>query len=221
MADDDKKKPTLQPLSASQREMLEEATDAYQNSLTASARAYLAGRGLDLGVQLTARLGVVTDPFPGHEKMRGWLAIPYLDKDGAPLTIRFRCLQDHDHREHFHGKYMSVLEDVPRVFNVGALFRAGDAIEVTEGEFDALLLEALGLHAIAIPGAALWKPHHARLLAGFNQVRVWADPDDAGAQLVAKICQSVRQAKPVRLRVGDVGETYARYGAEGVLDLIQ
>lgn len=209
----------LQPLSPSQRELLEEATTSYQASLSGAAEEWLEGRGLGFMDRRSARLGVVTDPFPGHEKFRGFLAIPYLGRDDQPLTIRFRCLQDHDHREHFHGKYMSVAEDIPRAYNVRALHRAGDELEVTEGELDAILLESLGLNAIAIPGAQLWKPHHPRLLAGFNKVRVWADPDDAGAALTAKITHSVRQAKGVRLRDGDVTETYLAHGAAELLRL--
>jgi len=209
----------LQPLSPSQREMLEEATATYQSSLSDEVEEYLGGRGLSPWDLRSARLGVVEDPFPGHERFRGWLAIPYLGRDDVPLTLRFRCLSGHDHREFGHGKYMSQTGDVPRVYNVRALHRPGDVLEVAEGELDALLLESVGLNAIAIPGAALWKPHHARLLAGFNKVRVWADPDDAGAALSTKITQSVRQAKSIRLRLGDVTDTFKSVGADGLLEL--
>ena len=167
---------SLQPLSDLQLETLEEATAAYQAAVTREAAHYLAGRGIDKAVATGHRLGVVADPMPGHERFRGWLAIPYLDKDGQPLTIRFRCLQQHDHRDLGHGKYMSLPDDIPRMFNIGAIHRAGDEIHVTEGELDALVLTKIGLPAVAVPGAHLWKPRHRVMLAGFNRVWVGATP---------------------------------------------
>lgn len=207
----------LSPLSESQLESLEEATASYEASMTKDAASYLKARGLDRDVAVAARLGVVADPMPGHERFRGWLAIPYLDKDGQPLTIRFRCLQQHEHREFGHGKYMSLPDDPPRMFNIGAIHRAGDEIHVTEGELDALVLNKIGLPAVAVPGAHLWKPRHRVMLAGFNRIWVWGDPDDAGADFTNKITRSLVRAKGVRLRTGDVTDEYIRGGAEAVL----
>jgi DNA primase len=158
--------------------------------------------------------------MPGHDRFRGFLAIPYLDKNGQPLTIRFRCLADHDHRELGHGKYMSQPDDIPRMFNVGAIHRAGDEIHVTEGELDALILTRIGLEAVAIPGAHLWKPRHRIMLSGFNRIWVWGDPDDAGADLVNKITRSLVRARGIRLRDGDVTDTFLAGGADALLSLI-
>lgn len=211
----------LQPLSASQREALEEAVSSYQAAVTADAARYLLARGIGRQEAATFRLGVVADPFPGHERFRGMLALPYLSKDGYPLTVRFRCLQKHEHRDFAHGKYNSMTGDPVRVFNVGAVHRAGDTIHITEGELDAVILEKVGFNAIAIPGAHLWRGHHRRMLAGFNRAYVWGDPDDAGAELVNKITRSLRQAKGVRLKAGDVTETYLLGGAEALHSLIE
>lgn len=41
-----------------------------------------------------------------------------------------------------------------------------------------------------------------------EKVWVWADPDDAGAELTTKVCRSLRGSKGVRLRDGDVTDTY-------------
>jgi DNA primase len=210
----------LQPLSASQRESLEEAVTSYEAAVTPAAAAYLKARGLTKAEAVTFRLGVVADPFPGHERFRGRLVIPYLDRDGKPLTVRFRCMSDHDHREFGHGKYMSMTDDPSRVFNVRAIHQAGDEIHVTEGEFDAIILSKIGLPAVAIPGAKAWKGHHRRMLAGFSRVYVWGDPDDAGAEFVQKVTRSLRSAKGVRLRGGDVTDTYLAGGADALLALI-
>lgn len=238
MSDDKKKeKPPLRPISPAQREMLEEATSEYENNVSQEVSDYLDARGLDFGVRLNARLGVVTQtPYPGHERFKGWLAIPYLDHRGRPLTIRFRCLKDHDHENPWgkvdengkpkgrHGKYMSMYQDPARVYNVGAIHRAeesGKPIEIAEGEPDALLLESLGLHAIALPGVQTWLSHAPNMLAGINRIRVWADPDDAGAELTAKILHSMWNARSIRLTEGDVGETWKAGGAEALLGLIR
>ena len=96
------------------------------------------------------------------------------------------------------------------MFNVRALHQARDEIHVCEGEFDAMILTSLGLHAVAVPGANAWQPHYRRMLAGFSRVWVWGDPDDAGAEFTNRICRALRSAKGVRLRHGDVTDTYLR-----------
>ncbi|WJN62662.1 DNA primase [Streptomyces phage phiScoe10] len=206
----------LQPLSVSQREALEEATTSYEAAVTAEAARYLLGRGLDRTAAVTNRVGVVADPFPGHERFRGFLAIPYLDRNGKTLSMRFRCIQNHEHRDFGHGKYMGMKDEPPRMFNVGAIHRAGSEIAVTEGEFDAMVLNMIGIPAVAVPGAQGWRPHYRRMLAGFNRVWVFGDPDDAGAELTAKITRSLRSAKGVRLRDGDVTDTYLKGGADAL-----
>ncbi|WP_372411831.1 toprim domain-containing protein [Streptomyces luteireticuli] len=199
---------------------MEEATAAYQAALTEDAARYLADRGLGPAEVATSRLGVVTDPFPGHERYRGMLAIPYLDHRQQPLTIRFRCLQEHDHRDHGHGKYATLPEDSPRMYGVDSIHAAGDEIHLTEGELDRAILRKIGWHAVAAPGAEMFFARHHRMLAGFSRVWVWADPDGAGAKFNNRVCRALRSAKGVRLRVGDVTETYLHGGAQSLYDLI-
>ncbi|MEU9044080.1 toprim domain-containing protein [Kitasatospora sp. NPDC048343] len=168
----------------------------------------------------TFRLGVVVDPHPGHSRYQGMLAIPYLGHDGRPLTLRFRCLQEHNHRDHGHGKYNTLPDDPPRLYGVDSIHQAGDEIHLTEGELDRIILRKIGLHAVAAPGSEMFFARHRRMLAGFSRVWVWGDPDDAGAKFTNKICRSLRSAKGVRLRVGDVTETFLHGGAQSLHDLI-
>ncbi len=210
----------LRPLSPSQREALEEATASYQAALTADAARYLAARGIGQAEVDTFRLGVVGDPHPGHARYRGMLAIPYLDRDGHPLTIRFRCLEDHNHRDFGHGKYNTLPDDPPRLYGVDSIHAAGDEIHLTEGELDRIILCKVGWHAVASPGSEMWFGRHRRMLAGFSRVWVWGDPDDAGAKFTNKVCRSLRSAKGVRLRIGDVTETYLHGGEKSLHDLI-
>lgn len=46
------------------------------------------------------------------------------------------------------------------------------------------------------------------MLAGLNRIWVWGGPDDAGAKLVHRVTRALPQARGVRLRAGDVGETW-------------
>jgi 5S rRNA maturation endonuclease (ribonuclease M5) len=210
----------LRPLSASQRETLEEATSSYQAAVTGAAAGYLLARGIDREAARTFRLGVVADPAPGHARFTGFLAIPYLDQDRRPLSMRFRCLDQHEHRDHGHGKYMSVTDEPARMFNVAAIHAADDEIHLCEGELDAIILNRIGLPAVAVSGVNAWRPHHRRMLAGFSRVWVWADPDDAGADLANRVTRALRQAKTVRLRDGDVTDTYLTGGTAALRALI-
>lgn len=207
----------MRPLSASQRESLEEATTTYQKAVTHAA-PMLEARGISLELAATFRLGVVSDPHPGHGHVQGMLSIPYLDKDSLPLTLRFRRLQGEG------PKYMSLVDDPSRPFNIRAIHEAAaansDEIHVTEGEFDAIILNSLGLHAIAIPGASLWQPCYRRMLAGFSRVWVWGDPDEAGAEFVNRLSKAMNSAKAVRIRGGDVTEVFMAEGASGILSLV-
>jgi 5S rRNA maturation endonuclease (ribonuclease M5) len=51
-------------------------------------------------------------------------------------------------------------------------------------------------------------------------VHVWGDPDQAGAELVNRICRALPAARGVRLTDGDVTETYLAGGADALLALI-
>lgn len=201
------------------------AVESYELARLVSEEAseYLARRGISEEAATGARAGVVEEPEPGHAKFKGMLAIPYLDKNNDPLTLRFRCMEDHDHRQHGHGKYMSLPHDPPRMYNVRAIHQAqGDSIHVCEGELDAVILGQLGLDAVAIPGAQSWQGYHRRMVAGFSKIWVWHDQDEAGVDLLNKITNALRQAKPVRLPGGlDVSDAYLEYGGDYLLDLIR
>lgn len=196
----------MQPLTASQMETLEEAVASYEAAMTAEGVAYLLGRGLTVETARTHRLGVVADPIPAHEPMRGHIAIPYL-LNGAPLTVRSRNISGQG------PKYMQPSGEALRVYNVDAIHNADDEIHVTEGEFDAMILNQAGLPAIAFPGANSFRGYHGRMLAGFNKVFVWGDPDQAGAEFTTKILNRLpRSGRGVKLRGGDVTDTFLSGG---------
>ena len=212
----------LRPISASKLETLEEAVAAYQSQLTDSVQEwYLRARGLDDQALAGARLGAVIDPIPGHERYEGMICIPYLLADGTPVSMKFRCSEEHKCKDHGHVKYLGLPHEPARVFSVGSIEKAGDVLHVAEGEFDAIILNSVGLPAIGLPGASNWKPSYRRLLAGFSRIWIWADPDQAGGDMASRLEQALPSARRVRLDGGDVNETFMEKGAEGLLSLVE
>jgi DNA primase len=200
----------LEPTAPSSREELEKAATQYGAAMAGShAAEYLAGRGLSEETVRTHRIGVVADAMPGHSKYGGMLAIPYLAIKGYPVALRFRCMEEHNHRENSHGKYNSMPHDPPRLYNSRIIPTTGAEIHVTEGEFDALILNQLGMPAVAIAGANTFPPRHRILLQGFSQVWLWGDGDDSGAEMNSKIGRSLRQARAIAVPKGkDVNALY-------------
>ena len=206
----------LRKIPASRVRALTDAAMAY-NSASWLESDYLEARGISSRSVATFQLGVVADPIPGHEIYTGRLAIPYLglNPDTGETEcwhFKFRCVEDHSCKEAGHGKYTAQAAPT-RMFNVGAITEAVDEIHVTEGELDAIILNQCGFPAVAIPGANNWKWHYGRLLAGFNRVYIWGDPDAAGAEFVTTVSNAVRNnSAAVKLDGGDVNETYLRGG---------
>lgn len=210
----------LVPITASQMESLAEATAQYERGLTVEAAAYLVGRGLSQETVITNRLGVVADPVPGHESFRGMISIPYL-LHGEVIGMRFRCISCPDKHER-HGKYMQPSGSRVGPYGLDSIHETGSTLHVTEGEFDRLILTQAGFKAIGFPGADTFKGFHGRMLAGFNRLWIWGDPDPAGAEFVQKITNRLPgSARGVKLRGGDVTDTYLAGGAEALYELVR
>jgi len=199
----------------------------YYESLDGSpAQEYLEKRGIPLETANKYVLGYVADPALGHEKYQGFLAIPYMRTPpikGAPRTvasIRFRCIEDHEHRG--HGKYMTLPGDRPRLFNTEALITGNDRIAITEGELDAIAATAAGLPAVGIPGADSWRPYWRLPLLGYREVLVLEDGDAAGEKVGAAVCKSLPNARVIPMPPGeDVNSMVNKYGAEEFLERVK
>lgn len=192
----------LWPVTDARREALEEATTRYEEALTPDAGAWLAAGGIRPETARVARLGVAVDPLPEHGKFRGYLAIPFLDADGAPLQLRFRRLNGRKRGNQAHGKYHSIAGEPTRMFNIEALHDPFHEIHVCEDLLDALVLKQAGLLAVAIPDAD-YLPRHRRMLAGFGRVWCWGDPKDGEAGLTSKVVGSLPQARAVDVRASE------------------
>jgi hypothetical protein len=137
---------------------------------------YLGRRAIDADVAARWRLGYVADPMPGHEAYRGRLAIPYLTSTG-PVTMVFRCVQDHDCKAIRCPKYLAEDEVYRPIFNVFALEKPSPVIYIVEGELDAIVATSLGYLAVALPGATRWEEHWGYLWDGYERVVVLCDGD--------------------------------------------
>ena len=167
-------------------------------------------------------LGVVRDAPALHEQYEGRLAIPYIT-DYGPVNMTFRCLKDHDCKEHGHGKYLKVKGAESDLYGVRAFDDATDWIGVCEGELDSLILRQIGIPAVSNPGATNWKDHWPNVFEDLSRIYVFADADESGN----KMYNTFRDNLPmpvikVRLPVGeDVNSTYVKYGAQAIIDRIK
>lgn len=152
---------------------------------------------------------------------RGYLAIPYLrwsqDQVWSVVSIRFRCIQDHDHKG--HGKYMTLAGDRPRLYNTLALLKDSPRIAITEGEIDAITAQVCGIPAVGAPGAQSWQQHFREPFLGYREVFVLADGDEAGMQFARTIAGSLPNAKIIPSPEGqDVNSFVLDKGPDALLE---
>ncbi|MGW1739996.1 toprim domain-containing protein [Nocardia sp. NPDC001965] len=182
-------------------------------------------RGLPPAEVVRFGLGFVEDPLPGHELFRGWLAIPYLrppPTGGTPrsaVSIRFRCIQDHEHRG--HGKYLFENGDTPRMYNTPSLLVPSAFVGITEGELDAVTAELCGIPTVGIPGTKNWKPAYREAFLGYREVFVFADGDEPGLGFATEVVGSLSNAKLIPMPSGlDVNSFVQQEGREALREKV-
>jgi len=199
-------------LSLSLRESLEQATFTYQTALMEApeALAYLAGRGIDVTVAATFRLGYVAEPVLGHEQYVNRLSIPYVTPAGV-IDIRFRTLGMDD-----GPKYMSRTGATGHLFNVSAFGEDSPIIAITEGEMDTIVASQV-LPSVGVPGANAWKPFYHRAFQDYDRVFLLCDGDSPGREWGKRIASEIETAVPVSMPDGmDVNDYILMHGAEGL-----
>ena len=195
------------------RASLATAANEYANQLSGSpGESLLLQRDLTARSILDFRLGYVKAPISGDEQYLGMISIPYYTRSGI-MSMRFRRTTDTG------PKYLTVLNDKGRPFNVSAL-SGPDPVFITEGEIDAIILHQLGITAVGLPGAQSWKPVYARLFR-FRRVFVLQDGDDAGEQFGSTVGGAIPGAKAIDMGAGrDVNSVYSEYGEAYLRDWI-
>jgi hypothetical protein len=209
---------------------VEAAKTYFQQFRGSPAEEYIKARGLE-SVADRFTLGWVGSALTGHEQRSGSLVIPYLRPAGGPhavATIRFRCIADEcvrdeagdylapDRKENHrgHGKYLTLPGDMPRMFNTKALITGSRNIVITEGEFDAMAWESVGVPAIAYQGTSSWRDHFLPALMGFESVYIIADGDKPGLEAAEKLAASLLNAKVIVLGDGHDSNSFLHeYGA--------
>jgi len=199
----------LQMPSVSERNSLEQATQAYEADIHL-AESYLAARGIPLETARTYRLGFVTvaNAQPGDTDMIGRLAIPFVTPNGGVIDMRFRDISGEA-----RAKYLSKPGSHTRLFGVGNLLKPSPFVCITEGEMDCIVADGLcGLPSVGVPGASNWQSHYP-LLFEERKVFVLCDGDAAGREFGKKIAASVQGATPIFMPDGmDVNEVFLKFG---------
>jgi len=201
-------------LSAEHRKSLARAQEEYSRHLTL-AEEYLAGRAIDLAAASSAGLGVVVDPIPGNEYMKGRLAIPYMTPSG-PVNMTFRCMHDHDCKDFGHQKYMTWEGLDANLYNVQALEIANSSIAISEGEIDALSSTLAGIPCVGISGAEKWKPHWKNVFEDFERIYVWQEGDEAGKRFAKRMSVEVNAIRVMLPAREDVNSIWVANGADGL-----
>jgi DNA primase len=215
-------------LSKSQRDWLKKATSQYHQALAGSQAAeHLEARSLSPEKISKFRLGAVSEPEPGHEAYAGRLAIPYLRRsitgDWTVVTIRFRCVQDHECKREKHGKYLDMPGELgkPRLFNTVDAIDHQDWICITEGELDAVAASSNGIPAVGVSGATKWLDHWSEVFEGYDTVYVLADGDTAGSEFGKLVSSHLNNSRTIPMDPGDdVNSMIQKYGVEKITERI-
>ena len=208
-------------LSKEQRNSLERATLKYAENLYDAAE-WLEGRGLGLEFARSKGIGVVRDPFPGHEHLKGYLSLPYLT-DRGPVAITFRCLQSHDCKAiPNHAKMGKKKGTETRLYGVQALSWADDWCVITEGEIDALTYQQIGIPAVGVPGAKVWEEHWNNVFEDFSRVYLAMDGDEAAVHLWNNATEKLSNVIKMQMPDGeDVNSMFLKAGKDYLLGRIK
>lgn len=209
--------------SAAQLRTLAEATGRYAEHLD-EAGPFLVSRGITHQSAIAARLGVVRDPLPGHERFVGHLAISY-PTAGNVVAMKFRCIADHNCKEVGCQRYDQPAGQKVHLFNAGVLASTkSDVVAVCEGELDAILCtHELGIPAVGT-AAGTWLEHYPRCFADFEEVLIIADHDvkpdgsSPGIKHARKVQGTMSRSRIITPPPGlDIGEWFVQEGREAVM----
>lgn len=124
-----------------------------------------------------------------------YLRIPYLLEDGTESTVRKRFA-----KKEFRWKYGSRGKiNLYGEWRMEDIRKAGYAIMV-EGESDTQSLWYIGISAIGVAGASMFKPEQAAILQDLK-IYLHQEPDGGGETFVKKVCRGLKEG-------GFIGEVY-------------
>lgn len=205
-------------ISPARRAALTAQAEGYERNLHL-AESYLLDRGISLEAAQMFRLG-----YDSEGTYKGRLAVPYHTPAGV-VNLKFRCTRNHDCKATGCKKYLFLPALGQHLYNAQVLIQTSDTAIVTEGELDAICVQAYcGLPAVAYPGTESWNAHrHWRLcFEGVGEVIVVADGDEPGHAAARKVAESIGMAaRVVDLPTGmDSNSVIQEKGANAFLELI-
>jgi DNA primase len=185
-----------------------------RRALTAKARSlagnveqalpYLMSRGISAEVAEMFQLGY----SPHGTEQGGRLAIPYLTPAGV-VQIKYRCIDfgHGDHKDTSCPKYLPEPGLGLHLYNAQVLINTGDTAVLTEGELDAISVQAYcGIPAVAYPGTGSWdkQRHWPLCFEGLAEVIVICDGDKPGRDAAGKVAKTIG----MRAKVVDMPDKY-------------
>lgn len=208
--------------SQGQSRSLLEAVTHYNKALNDQAKEYLAGRGISNDVANQFLLGVVDDPHLGHEHHTGWLSIPYITALGICVGVKFRRLDEGK------PKYGAPAGQKAHLYNVADITIDSSSLIICEGELDTIIVSGvLGMPAVGVPGVAAWKPHFAKLMAGYDSVYIVGDNDvkedgtNPGAEFSKRVQSELTNGVIVSLPPQmDINDFYLANGSDATVHLL-
>lgn len=153
-----------------------------------------------------------------------YLRIPYLREDGTEATFRKRYGQkEFRWRQGSSGKICLYGE-----WRLPKIRETGYAVLV-EGESDTQSLWFMGIPALGVPGASMFKPENAGPLQGLK-LYIHQEPDKGGETFFAKLCRGLKDGGFIgevyrwscsRLGVKDPSDLYLKHGQEDAARMIR
>jgi DNA primase len=200
-----------------------------RRALTAKARSlagnveqalpYLMSRGISAEVAEMFQLGY----SPHGTEQGGRLAIPYYTPAGV-TNIKYRCIDlDHgahgDHKGHSCPKYIYEAGLGHRLYNAQVLIDTGDSVVLTEGELDAVCVQAYcGIPAVAYPGCDTWSKerHWPLCFEGIAEVIVVCDGDKVGREAAGRVAKSMgMKARVIDMPSGEDANSFIHENGAG------
>lgn len=165
-----------------------------------SVSDYLVGQGytpdeiVGTGICFRSKKGKLLD------SLRGMITIPYFVA-GSCVSIRGRAWP----QEPGSPKYKTLAGHSARLFNSSILWEPNHEVVLCEGEFDAMVMNQLGIPAVAAPGAQSWKENWNSYFDEVRRVWVLFDNDEAGGKGAEKVLVNLG-AKARVVRLDDPGQ---------------
>jgi len=150
------------------------------------------------------------------------LCIPYYTVSGVE-AVKFRVIDERP-----GPRYLWPTGQRSRLYNTEAVLSGEPYILITEGELDCVVSHYVcGLNSVGIAGVQHWKPHHSRVLKGFQNIFVVTDNDDKedgsnpGQDLAGRIMRDLPWARNILLPRGqDLSDFVQAQGTQALRTLV-